>query len=118
MNIKINKDFLTEYRNDFWKGFTVHELVYVGIGGLCGAATAALLYFKFHLEVTLSIYTGVPVAFPIILFGFYKYQGYMPVKQLLKEMLYTYMSSEISYSSTEEKHAARVFFMRRERRGR
>ncbi|MFR8119987.1 MAG: hypothetical protein ACLU70_14105 [Lachnospira sp.] len=60
------------------------NLFYVGAGGLCGAASAALLYFKFHIDVTLSIYIGVPVAFPVILFGFYKYQGYLPVAQLLK----------------------------------
>ena len=57
MNIKLNKDFLTAYRNDFWKGFSIYELIYVGAGGLCGAASAALLYFKFHI-----------VRFPLISF--------------------------------------------------
>ena len=119
MNIKLNKDFLTAYRNDFWKGFSIHELIYVGAGGLCGAASAALLYFKFHIDVTLSIYIGVPVAFPVILFGFYKYQGYLPVAQLLKEMLYTYQSRKLSYDSTEEKIKDKVFFIKKEReRGR
>ena len=37
MNIKLNKDFLTAYRNDFWKGFSIHELIYVGAGGLSNA---------------------------------------------------------------------------------
>lgn len=118
MNIKLNKDFLTVYRNDFWKGFSIHELIYVGAGGLCGAASAALLYFKFHIDVTLSIYIGVPVAFPVILFGFYKYQGYLPVAGLLKEMLYTYRSRKLSYSSTEEKIRVKSFWIkeRKERR--
>ncbi|MFR4775599.1 MAG: hypothetical protein ACLUAI_05255, partial [Lachnospira sp.] len=64
-------------------------------------------------------YIGVPVAFPVILFGFYKYQGYLPVAQLLKEMLYTYQSRKLSYYSTEEKIKDKVFFIKKEReRGR
>lgn len=115
MNIKINRDFLTEYKNIFWKGFTLSELVYIGAGCVCGAAVAGLLHFKFNMEITLAIYAGMPAAFPVIIPGFYRYQGYMPLWELLSEIINTYKCRTLHFSSSEEKYALnRVFCVNRD----
>lgn len=35
MKINTNKDFLKEYKNDFWKGFSATDIVHIAVG-ICG----------------------------------------------------------------------------------
>lgn len=113
MNIQINKDFLTEYRNDFWKGFSPSELVYLGIGGAIALCTTVTLHFCFGISPSNAIYVSVPLASPVVITGFYKYQGYMSVRRWIDEMIYTYRCRTLSYESLEEKVNVHKFEMYR-----
>lgn len=86
MKININKDFLKEYKNDFWKGFSMTDIVHIAEGFLCAGAVVAGLVIGFKIPITIAIYCAVPVAAPVIFIGFYKYQGYLSVKELVKEI--------------------------------
>ncbi len=110
MKININKDFLSEYKNDFWKGFSITDIVHILEGFIFGALVVALLYFAFNVPVAMGMYIFGPAAAPIIFFGFYKYQGYMPVKEFIKEYIFTHSSERILYES-EEKDIVRVFYI-------
>ena len=85
MKININKDFLKEYKNDFWKGFSMTDIVHIAEGFICAGAVVAVLVLGFKIPLTIAIYCAVPVAAPVIFIGFYKYQGYLSVKELVKE---------------------------------
>ena len=84
MKININKDFLKEYKNDFWKGFSMTDIIHIAEGFLCAGAVVAGLVLGFKIPITIAIYCAVPVAAPVIFIGFYKYQGYLSVKELVK----------------------------------
>lgn len=99
MVIKINKDFLTEYKDDFWKGFEFKECVCLLIGGACGVAGAYAVHKLTGLDASTAVYFGVPLSFPAILYGFYKYQGYMEVKRLLSEIIYTKHCKNLSFQT-------------------
>ena len=112
MVIRINKDFLTEYKDDFWKGFNFRECVCIAIGGAFGVGGAYLVHQITGLEPATAVYFGVPLAMPAIIYGFYKYQGYMEPKRLLQEMMYTSNCRQLSYQ-TENHAGCRVFEMRK-----
>ena len=109
MNIQINKDFLTEYKNDFWKGFSFTELVYIGTSFVIGAIATTVVYFAFNVPVNNAIYLAVPFALPTTVMGFFKYQGYMPVKRLISEIRFTNACSELNFESCEEDKTRREF---------
>lgn len=113
MKININKDFITEYKNDFWKGFSLTEVIYIAEGFAVGAAVIAVMFFAFNIPVATAVYMAVPFAAPVIFRGFYKYQGYMRISELIKEMMYTGGMKELVFE-TEEHDTDRVFFMHRE----
>ena len=89
MTVQINKDLLTEYKDAVWKEFTLRELVSLLVGGGCALAVVVLLHRFIHMEPATAIYVAVPFALPAILIGFFKYQGYLGVLDLVKEMLFS-----------------------------
>lgn len=101
MKININKDFLKEYKNDFWKGFSMTDIVHIAEGFLCAGAVVAGLVIGFKIPIPIAIYCAVPVAAPVIFIGFYKYQGYLSVKELVKEYMYTGNTKRLLYESEE-----------------
>ncbi len=101
MKININNDFLKEYKNDFWKGFSMTDIVHIAEGFLCAGAVVAGLVLGFKIPITIAIYCAVPVAAPVIFIGFYKYQGYLSVKELVKEYMYTGNTKRLLYESEE-----------------
>lgn len=101
MNITINKDFLTEYKDDFWKGFTFPECVSIAAGAAVGIGGAAAVHFYTGLAVDTAVYIGVPMAAPIVFLGFYKYQGYMKPIRFLKEVYVTMKQKQLHYETGE-----------------
>lgn len=86
MNITINKDFLTEYKDDFWKGFTFGECVSIATGAAIGIGGAAAVHLYTGISLDTAVYIGVPMAAPVVFLGFYKYQGYLQPIRFLKEV--------------------------------
>lgn len=103
MKININKDFLQEYKNDLWKGFSGTEIVHIAEGFICVGLVVAGLYFGMNIPIATAIYVAVPVAAPVVFVGFYKYQGYLSVKELISEALFVSKTKRILYESEESK---------------
>ncbi len=116
MKIRVNKDFLREYKDDAWKGFSGKEVASL----LLAAGTAIALVFccisGVELRRRLAVYLAVPAAAPIILLGFYRYQGYLPPVRLLQEIFYTYGTKELPYAAEES--TGRIRFFQMQKRGR
>lgn len=116
MKIEINKDFEERYQSTY-KGLTIGEAVtaVIALGIACGVALAAWIFFG--LPINVSIYLGVPAMVPIVVLGFYRYQGSRPL-ELLKEVLYFIRTQELAAELEEYKtdQAKRFSMVRKEKR--
>lgn len=110
MKIKANKDFLTEYKDDFWKGFSFKELIYFGIAGVVAFGIILGLFFGFGVNPATAVYIAIPAVAPIIFFEFYKYQGYLPVRQLCKELIFGWHTRKLSYHCMEQENERKKVF--------
>lgn len=87
MKLSINKDFLT-YKDEAIKGYSFMESLVIILATIGAIGTCVIMVYYFSTTVNTGIYTGMMgVASPILVLGFYKYQG-MSFFELLKEMLY------------------------------
>ena len=101
MAIRNNKDFLKEYKDDAWKGFSTRELLCI-VGAAAIAITVdVLLHFFAGISLATGVYIALPLAVPLILIGFYKYQGFLTFGRFLKEWLYELETSRVEYCSGE-----------------
>lgn len=89
MKIPINKDFLTEYKDDAWKGFSIHELITLAIAAVIGFSIMGIGVFRYGFDPSIMSYVCIPFVLPVLMYGFYRYQNYMPVNKLVVEMYYT-----------------------------
>ena len=89
MKIIINKDFSSEYKDEFWKGFSGSETLCIACAGAVAMGVIVGLHLKLGLAPDVAVYFGVPVALPILLLGFYKYQGNQRVMSFLRNVMET-----------------------------
>lgn len=101
MAIRNNKDFLKEYKDDAWKGFSTRELLCIIGAAAIGITVDALLHFYAGISLAMGVYIALPLAVPLILIGFYKYQGFLTVGRFLKEWMYEMSTSRVDYISGE-----------------
>ncbi len=87
MNIPINKDFEREYQEDVWRGFSLRQLIFLGIGVCIGASIVLFAYFYLGFPIQACVYLGVPAMAPALVAGFYTYQG-MTILEYVKVILY------------------------------
>lgn len=114
MKIEVNKDFLREYKSDVWKGFSGTELVAICTSGAIIAGSVIFLYLEFNVSPTIGVYMSVPLTIPVLLLGFYKYQGYLNPIALLKECFEMHRCKKLSYETKiSERISTRVFTMKR-----
>ena len=112
MTVDINKDFLTEYKDDFWKGFSGSEVCALALGAGVGLAVTALVVRYTGMNPSDAVYIGIPAAVPFILLGFYKYQGYLPPFALLQEIIYSHRTQHLHFETAEtDMVGTRVFYM-------
>ena len=116
MKIRVNKDFLREYKDDAWKGFTAQEILSIVAGAGIAFVAIALLYLYAGVSSAAAVYIGVPIAAPVIFSGFYRYQGYLSPKQLFKEIRYTRKVTRLFYDTGEGKEIRRIFCMHRKQK--
>ena len=102
MKIQINKDLLTEYKDTIWKGFTAKELFCLATGGAISVAVVVVLHKAFGMYPATAIYLAVPFAIPAILMGFFKFQGYLSVFDLVREYFFSRRCRELIYEAEEE----------------
>ena len=99
MNIKINKDF-EEYKDDFARGFTLSEVVSIAVSLVLSGILVYCLWAFGGIKPDIAVYIAVPFGIPILMLGFYKYQG-MSVVALIKEMRYTKKTSVLAFAAQE-----------------
>ena len=114
MKIEINKDFGTEYKDEFWKGFSGEETLCIAIAGTVAMGVVLALHFKLGIAPGTAVYFGVPASIPVLLTGFYKYQGNRNIITLIKDMYSTEKTKRLTMAMMEAKRT-RVFRMRRKR---
>ncbi len=101
MAIRNNKDFLKEYKDDAWKGFSTRELLCIIGAAAIGITVDVLLHYYAGVSLAAGVYIALPIAAPLILVGFYKYQGFLTIGRFLKEWLYEMETSRVDYISGE-----------------
>lgn len=118
MNININKDFEKEYKDDSWRGFSMQEVCCIGIALSMAAAVSMWFYYTYHVPLNTVIYTGVPPAIPLLVYGFYRYQG-MNLLELIREVFEEKKSNKLCYEAGEaEKIREKSMDRGREKRSR
>lgn len=115
MKIRVNKDFLREYKDDAWKGFSGKEVASLLLAAGTAIALVFLLHFGCGIAPAAAVYLAVPAAALVILLGFYRYQGYLPPVRLLQEIFYTYGTKELPYAAEES--TGRIRFFQVQKRG-
>lgn len=118
MQIKVNKDFLTEYKDEFWKGFSVQEAISIATASGIVAGMVFVLHRQFGISPANAVYLGVPAAMPVLAVGFYKYQGYMSLPELIRQIYFTYKCRELVFGAGERKEPFGHFFFLKRRKGR
>lgn len=105
LKIDINKDFLKEYKDNFFKGFSVSEVIHL----VAALGVAALIMFVvvryFHIDIVAAVYISVPFIIPIVFSGIYKYQDYLKPKDYMLERQYTLASERLHYETEEAENA-------------
>ena len=112
MKVNINKDFLTEYKDDVWKGFSMKELITLIVAAFVAGCVVCLLHFKFGIEPATAVYGGVPAAIPVILFGFFKYQGYLNPVDFIREIIFTGNVKLLTYETAESARPVKMHLNR------
>lgn len=116
MNIRINKNFEEEYKEEIGRGFSLKEMAAI-LTAVPLMFTAGYLLYKYAgLELETAVYVAVPAAIPVLACGFYTYQEMSPFR-FLKEFYYSFRTSLLTYEAGEWKRSeARVFSMNRKER--
>ena len=105
------------YKDEVWKGFDMAEIISIIFALGCIAGVVFVLYKKFGISPSSAVYIGVPVSFPILVAGFYKYQGYMTLSKLIQEIYWTHECKELVFSAGERKEPFGHFFFLKRRKG-
>ncbi len=118
MNIPINKDIETEYKNELYKGLTLRECGYFAVSVAVMGTAAVLLIFKSGLAVEACVYIGIACGVPILFLGFKKFQGGLTVFEYLKEILWERKTRVLTYDAGEIQGAPEPYTMESQRRRR
>lgn len=102
MKINMNKDFLSEYKNEIWKGFDAKEMISIVVGLGCAGITAFIGYKFLKLPVNMLAYVAFPMMLPSLILGFVQGQGRMSLIQYLKEWQYTSKTDKLICSTESE----------------
>ena len=112
MNIKINKDFDKEYKDEMYRGLTPKKALSMAAAAAVAGAVVFLLYRYAGVPPAAGVYPGVFCAVPFLAAGFMTFQGMSPFRYL-KEMLYAHRTRLLTYEADELPKAGRRFSMER-----
>lgn len=111
MQIKVNKDFLHEYKNEFWKGFTIPELVSIAVGLGCDGVIVYIAWKYFQIAPDNAVYLGMPAMVPALVVGFVKFQDNANLIDYAKAIYDTYKCKELSFSGETKRPRGHFFYM-------
>ena len=110
LKIDINKDFLKEYKDNFFKGFSVSEVIHLVVALGVAALIMYVAVRYLHIDIEVAVYISVPFIIPIVFSGIYMYQDYLKPKDYMLERQYTLASERLHYE-TEEADVTKYFTM-------
>lgn len=110
LKIDINKDFLKEYKDNFFKGFSVSEVIHLVVALGVAALIMYVAVRYLHIDIVVAVYISVPFIIPIVFSGIYMYQDYLKPKDYMLERQYTLASERLHYE-TEEADVTKYFTM-------
>lgn len=114
MKIDINKDFETEFKSEFFKGFTLRETVLAFAGMGLALLIAFLVWYFAGIPVQAAIYFGIPVIALVCAVGFFTPQG-QTLSGMFREIRYYRKTRNLTYEASElPKGSGRVFFIHRQ----
>lgn len=116
MNIAINNDPDVEYKNEVILGYTLKEAVCIVAAIAIVVSVTVGAYVLKGIEPDKGYYIGIPFAFPIIFFGFRKFDG-LTLFQLIREMKYERKTKCLTYDADEvEEYTTPVTLVKSEMR--
>lgn len=107
MNIPINVDF-ESYKDNFWKGFSVHETKYIAVGLAFGAALGFFLYFRMHLPLLICVYPSTLAVAPIAWMGMYRTENGLTMATRKKAKQYRMKTAHLCYRAREYRPEDRI----------
>jgi len=112
MRIPINKEIEKAYKDQFMRGFSAKECVYIAVSlGIIGGI-AFLVERIFHLPINFCVYIGIPFGIPTMLIGFVEIQG-LTLIEYIKEIIYEYKTKELYYDADELPEMTHVYKMQK-----
>ena len=110
MKIDINKDFEEQYKST-WKGLTGNEMAIAAIALLIMGSILFAIWNYTAIPINTAAYLGIPVIIPIVVIGFYKFQG-SSVSDLIRANSYLRNTQELGCDMGEfDATCIRVFTM-------
>ena len=104
MVIEINKD-IDRYKESVVMGLTAKQLIYSVASVVAGGGIVLLLYP--YIGLTPSVYVAVPVVAPIVLGGFYSYNGMSFFEMMRLKLHFAFGNRPLLYQSTESEEEIR-----------
>ena len=114
MKIDINKDFETAYQQSIWKGLDLKQLLTVFCFLPTVIGVMGVLWYFLKIPPQGGVYIGILVAFPIPVFGLFKYRG-MSIPMLYKEWKYLQATKKLCGETESEAHQKRTIFSMNQR---
>ena len=111
MNIPINQDIETAYRNEFVKGFSLYEFGFAFGGIVAIAFVTFIAWWKFGISPAVGVYMGFPFAIPFFFCGFYKPYG-MLLPEYLKQRRYENKTCTLTYETDDLSDDGNIFSMK------
>lgn len=110
MQIPINKDIEEAYQNEFWKGFTLRQVLFLALSALIIVGITVLVWWRTGLAPDVCVYIGIPFGIPTLLAGFWKIQD-LTFTAYVKEIIYAKRTRILTYDAGELPGDNRVFTM-------
>lgn len=101
MNIPINKDFETEYKENAWKGFSRSEIKYGALGLAVAVISGLLLIFVWKVHYQIGIYMSVFCMAPVVAAGFWKSRNGLSLMDNYKAVRYREKTHRLVYKARE-----------------
>lgn len=70
LKIDINKDFLKEYKDNFFKGFSVSEVIHLVVALGVAALIMYVAVRYLHIDIVVAVYISSAVIIPIVFQGY------------------------------------------------
>lgn len=115
MNIVINKDILTEYRDEVIRGFTLKEAGCILAGVTVMMGVAVLSWKLLGISPSIGCYIGLPFTIGLLFFGFKKFQG-LDFVQYIREIIWEKRTRILVYDADEAKELSPMFSLKKEKR--